>query len=136
MHKALFSTISTCLVAISVFYLPVANIHAYSYIIPLCPETGDWALILKPLGGCDFFIYALQVFLATLLFISLRVINARHLSALESLASFSLSSIFLASFSVYIGRYYFMEAFWFLTPVLVLFLNQLYQSWRIYVERT
>lgn len=136
MQKVLFSTISACIVAISVFYLPIANIYAYSYIVPLCPETGNWSTFLEPLGGCDFYIYALQALFGILLFVSLRLLNSKYLSFYESLITFSIPSTLLTSLSVYIGRYYFMEAFWFLSPVLILLLNQLYRSWRIYVERT
>lgn len=136
MHKVLFSTFSVCLIAISVFYIPIANIYAYSYIVPLCPETGNWSTLLRPLGGCDFYIYALQAILGMSLFIALKLFNSKQLSSYEILAAFSISSILLTSLSVYIGRYYFMEAFWFLSPVLIMLLHQLYRSRRIYVERT
>ena len=136
MRKVLFSTLSTCLVAISVFSLPIANIYAYSYIVPLCPETEVWSALLEPVGGCDFYLYALQALFGGLLFLFLRIINSKYLSPSEHLALFFLSSVFLTSLSVYIGRYYFTEALWFLMPVIVISLSNLYKSWRIHVERT
>ncbi|WP_225741796.1 hypothetical protein, partial [Halospina sp. K52047b] len=125
MRKVLFSTLSTCLVAISVFSLPIANIYAYSYIVPLCPETEVWSALLEPVGGCDFYLYALQALFGGLLFLFLRIINSKYLSPSEHLTLFFLSSVFLTSLSVYIGRYYFTEALWFLMPVIVISLTRI-----------